>query len=261
MSNDNKAERPLFVALVAGVGCFMLSFVAMGLAPWTTLSSGLEPPPGLKDPYHDENGELTAEGRGKKIYAAEACWHCHSQFVRPVANKPWRYGPKNEPWESMFDVPNHFGTRRIGPDLAREAGRRTNDWHFAHLADPRSTVPRSIMPPYPWMFETGNDGKRVPTEKAKVAFFDLGGAHLELVASTDASSSIARSIEKRGEGLHHICLEVENIDSALALARVAGLPLVNETPVPGAGGSRVAFIHPKGLHGVLIELVERPRKT
>lgn len=101
----------------------------------------------------------------------------------------------------------------------------------------------------------------VPTEKAKVAFFDLGGAHLELVASTDASSSIARSIEKRGEGLHHVCLEVENIDSALALARVAGLPLVNETPVPGAGGSRVAFIHPKGLHGVLIELVERPRKT
>lgn len=167
MSNDNKAERPLFVALVAGVGCFMLSFVAMGLAPWTTLSSGLEPPPGLKDPYHDENGELTAEGRGKKLYAAEACWHCHSQFVRPVANEPWRYGPKSEPWESMFDVPNHFGTRRIGPDLAREAGRRTNDWHFAHLADPRSTVPRSIMPPYPWMFEAGNDGKRVPTEKAK----------------------------------------------------------------------------------------------
>src|SRR5688572_22717643 len=122
MSNDNKAERPLFVALVAGVGCFLLSFVAMGLAPWTTLSSGITPPPGMKDPYHDENGELTAQGRGKIIYAAEACWHCHSQFVRPVANEPWRYGPKSEAWESMFDVPNNFGTRRIGPDLAREAG-------------------------------------------------------------------------------------------------------------------------------------------
>lgn len=101
----------------------------------------------------------------------------------------------------------------------------------------------------------------VPTEKARVAFFDLGGPHLELVASTDPTSSIARSLQKRGEGLHHICLEVKDIDSALVLARAAGLPLVNETPVPGAGGSRVAFLHPKGLSGVLIELVEKPKKT
>jgi methylmalonyl-CoA/ethylmalonyl-CoA epimerase len=101
----------------------------------------------------------------------------------------------------------------------------------------------------------------VPTEKAKVAFFDIGGAHLELVASMDPSSAIARSLDKRGEGLHHICLEVKDIESALTLARAAGLPLVNETPVPGAGGSRVAFVHPKGLSGVLIELVEKPKKT
>lgn len=100
--------------------------------------------------------------------------------------------------------------------------------------------------------------EEVPTEKAKVAFFDLGGAHLELVASTEAGSSISRSIEKRGEGLHHICLEVSDIEATLAIVKLAGIRLVNEAPVPGAGGTRVAFLHPKSLNGVLVELVERP---
>ena len=100
--------------------------------------------------------------------------------------------------------------------------------------------------------------EEVPTEKAKVAFFDLGGAHLELVASTAEGSAIDRSIEKRGEGLHHICLEVQDIERTLAAIKAAGLRLINETPVPGAGGSKVAFVHPKSLNGVMIELVQKP---
>lgn len=103
--------------------------------------------------------------------------------------------------------------------------------------------------------------ERVPTQHADVAFFDIGGAHLELVAPTDEESAVARSIEKRGEGLHHICLEVADIRAMLALLKAAGLPLVNESPVPGAGGTQVAFVHPKGLNGVLIELVEKSEKA
>lgn len=99
--------------------------------------------------------------------------------------------------------------------------------------------------------------EEVPSEKAKVAFFDVGGAHLELVSAATSGSAIARSIEKRGEGLHHICLEVDDIEAALALAKAAGLRLVNEAPVPGAKGSRVAFIHPKSLNGVMVELVQK----
>ena len=101
--------------------------------------------------------------------------------------------------------------------------------------------------------------ERVPTEKADVAFFDVGGAHIELVASTEPGAPIARSIEKRGEGLHHICLEVEDIDATVAVARAAGLAFTTEAPGPGAGGSRVIFVHPKSLSGVLLELVEKPR--
>lgn len=97
----------------------------------------------------------------------------------------------------------------------------------------------------------------VPAEQSKVALFDLGGAHLELVSPLEADSPIARSLEKRGEGLHHICLEVEDIDLALAAMKAKGLQLVNDTPRPGAGGRRVAFVHPKSMHGVLVELVEK----
>ncbi|MCA9555479.1 MAG: methylmalonyl-CoA epimerase [Myxococcales bacterium] len=101
--------------------------------------------------------------------------------------------------------------------------------------------------------------EEVPTEKARVAFFDVGGPHIELVSPTEAGSAIDRSIEKRGEGLHHICLEVEDIEATLALAKAAGLELINDTPRPGAKGTRVAFVHPKALSGVMVELVEKPR--
>lgn len=162
------AEKPMFVLLVAGFGFFMLSFVGMGLGPWLSLSATMDPPAELADanPYRDENGDKNAAGRGRDIYINEGCWHCHSQFVRPVANEEFRYGPVSQAWESMFDVPNTFGTRRIGPDLARQAGRRSDDWHYAHLWNPRSTVPASIMPKYTWLFEQQGDTWQ-PTEKAK----------------------------------------------------------------------------------------------
>jgi methylmalonyl-CoA/ethylmalonyl-CoA epimerase len=97
----------------------------------------------------------------------------------------------------------------------------------------------------------------VPTEAARVAFFDLGGPHLELVMPTGEGSVIARSLERRGEGLHHICLEVADLEKTMAALKAAGLVLTGDSPSPGAGGSRITFVHPKSLHGVLIELVEK----
>lgn len=98
----------------------------------------------------------------------------------------------------------------------------------------------------------------VKTEKAKVAFFPLGETEIELVEGTEQGNPIERFLEKRGEGIHHICLEVANLDVIMGQLRAAGVPLLDETPRPGADGTRVAFIHPKGAHGILIELVELP---
>ena len=165
-NKENAAEKPMFVLMFAGFGCFLLSFIGMGLGPWISLAATMEPPEELAaNPYKDENGETNAIGRGRETYINEGCWHCHSQFVRPVANEEFRYGPVSEAWESMYDVPNTFGTRRIGPDLSREAGRRSDDWHLAHLWNPRSTVPRSIMPKYTWLFEKDGETWK-PTDKA-----------------------------------------------------------------------------------------------
>ncbi len=98
----------------------------------------------------------------------------------------------------------------------------------------------------------------VPTEKVRTAFLPVGESHLELLEPTDPSSVIARFLEKRS-GLHHVCVLVEDIDAALAELKARGVPVLDETPRIGAGGCRVAFVHPRGAAGVLLELKESAR--
>ena len=98
----------------------------------------------------------------------------------------------------------------------------------------------------------------VPTERVRTAFLPAGESHLELLEPTDPSSVIARFLEKRS-GLHHVCVLVEDIDAALAELKARGVPVLDETPRIGAGGCRVAFVHPRGASGVLLELKEGPR--
>ena len=96
---------------------------------------------------------------GRKAYTGEACWHCHSQFVRPVSNEERRFGPvaKAEEYQNELQRPVLFGTRRVGPDLSREGGRRSNDWHAVHLFQPNSLIAGSPMPAYPWYFDGSPD--------------------------------------------------------------------------------------------------------
>ncbi|HEV8433367.1 MAG TPA: methylmalonyl-CoA epimerase [Thermoanaerobaculia bacterium] len=96
----------------------------------------------------------------------------------------------------------------------------------------------------------------VETQKVKTAFLSVGDANLELLEPSSADSPIAKFIEKRGEGIHHICLRVDDLEAHLARLKAEGYRLVNEAPVPGAHGCRVAFLHPSVGNGVLIELSE-----
>ena len=97
----------------------------------------------------------------------------------------------------------------------------------------------------------------VESQKVKTAFLSVGDANLELLEPTSPDSAIAKFIEKRGEGIHHICLRVDDLESHLARLKAEGYRLVNEAPVPGAHGCRVAFLHPSAGNGVLIELSEK----
>lgn len=96
----------------------------------------------------------------------------------------------------------------------------------------------------------------VESQKVKTAFLSVGDSHIELLEPTGADSTVAKFIEKRGEGIHHICLRVDDIETHLARLKAEGYRLINEAPVPGAHGCRVAFLHPAAGNGVLIELSE-----
>ena len=99
--------------------------------------------------------------------------------------------------------------------------------------------------------------EEVATEQVRVAFLPAGDTRIELLEPTSAESAIARFLDRRGEGIHHLCFQVDDIEAALRRLRAAGVRLVDEVPRPGAGGCRVAFVHPKGMGGVLVELVEK----
>ncbi|MFW9606144.1 MAG: cytochrome-c oxidase, cbb3-type subunit II [Pseudomonas sp.] len=111
-----------------------------------------EPVEGLK-PYT----ALQLEGRD--VYIKEGCVGCHSQMVRPFRAETERYGHCSVAGESVWDHPFLWGSKRTGPDLARVGGRYSDDWHRAHLYNPRNVVPESKMPSYPWLVENKLDGQ------------------------------------------------------------------------------------------------------
>ena len=172
--------------LIAGVVTFLLGFFLQGWMPVLTLRKlpvatvaevAQQIPSSFYDladdypvEFHMYFGEVSSASfaraltMGKENYIAEACWHCHSQFVRPVSRENLRFGPVSTPdeYQNLMNLPHLFGTRRVGPDLIREAGKHSNDWQMAHLYEPRNVAPYSVMPSYSWFFD---ENKR-PTERA-----------------------------------------------------------------------------------------------
>ena len=147
------------VASLAGVGFFVMSILLLGIWPGHTLEQQIR----TMSPEHPL--ALTAsESRGRKIYSREGCAYCHTQQIRYVASDIKRFGRATLAWETIFDYPQLWGTRRIGPDLSREASVRSADWQLSHLYAPRALVADSVMPPFPWLFEGAPDR---PTQEAR----------------------------------------------------------------------------------------------
>jgi cytochrome c oxidase cbb3-type subunit 2 len=122
------------------------------ITPLMFIKDTTTPVDGLK-PY----SALQLEGRD--IFIREGCTNCHSQMIRPFRHEVERYGHYSVAGESIWEHPFLWGSKRTGPDLARVGGRYSDDWHYAHLMDPRSVVPQSNMPAYPWLDTTVLDGK------------------------------------------------------------------------------------------------------
>lgn len=168
------------VLLIGGLGFFLFAFLSNAVVPvllyrhlpeksveqlvaenanlmYQFEDLSLRYPETFKKYYEAPTAAAAAEALqlGRRIYIAEGCWHCHSQFVRPVSNESRRWGRVafSEEYQNELQRPVMFGTRRVGPDLSREGGRRGNDWHAVHFFDPPKVSKHSPMPRYPWFFE------------------------------------------------------------------------------------------------------------
>ncbi len=106
---------------------------------------------------------------GRNIYVREGCYNCHSQMIRPLRDEVERYGHYSLAAESMYDHPFQWGSKRTGPDLARVGGKYSDDWHRDHLRNPRSVVPASIMPGYPWLEQNLVDMSHIGDNMAVLA--------------------------------------------------------------------------------------------
>jgi len=142
------------IILIAGVGFYALAMTSQGLLPWlekkTTRPGTVQTIFGTTVP---SPRRTSLEEVGRKVYIREGCWYCHSQYIRPVNRDTDKWGPVSQAGEIAFDLPQMFGTRRIGPELSREGNRRSDEWHYAHHWDPRAVEPESIMPAFTWLFE------------------------------------------------------------------------------------------------------------
>ena len=114
------------------------------IVPLFFQKSTTQPVPGLK-PYD------AVQLAGRDVYLREGCYNCHSQMIRPFRAETERYGHYSVAGESVYDHPFQWGSKRTGPDLARVGGRYSDEWHVAHLMQPRDVVPESNMPAYPWL--------------------------------------------------------------------------------------------------------------
>jgi cbb3-type cytochrome c oxidase subunit II len=153
-------------ASVGGVGFFAMSVLLLGVWPGRTLDEQIR----QTSPAHPLELSVS-EQRGRRIYAREGCAYCHTQQIRYLQRDVDRFGKATLAWETIFDYPHLWGTRRIGPDLSREAVIRTADWQLTHLYAPRSIVRDSVMPAFPWLFD--GDPNR-PRQEARDVLAYLG---------------------------------------------------------------------------------------
>ena len=141
---------------------------------------------------------------GRNVYVREGCYNCHSQMIRPLRDEVERYGHYSLAAESMYDRPFQWGSKRTGPDLARVGGKYSDDWHRDHLNAPKSVVPGTVMPAYPWLAQTELDPSHIGDELAVQAVLGvpytaemIAKAETDMRAQASADAPDAAELSKR----------------------------------------------------------------
>jgi cytochrome c oxidase cbb3-type subunit 2 len=171
---------------------FVVLFGALvEIVPLFFQRSTTEPVPGLK-PY------TSLQLAGRDVYLREGCYNCHSQMIRPFRAETLRYGHYSMAGEFVYDHPFQWGSKRTGPDLQRVGGKYSDEWHSAHLLNPRDVVPESNMPAYPWLGQNKVDPagmaprmKALRTVGVPYSDADIAGAADEVKGKTELEAVIA----------------------------------------------------------------------
>ena len=195
MSEQPKFSHETVERKVSWLGVWIVIVIAIGglveIVPLYLSNEVTTAAPGVK-PY----AALALEGRD--IYIREGCYGCHSQMIRALRAETERYGHYSLAGESVYDHPFQFGSKRTGPDLARVGGRYSDEWHRAHLTNPRDVVPESNMPAYGWLANSvvaadGTAAKMRALRKVGVPYTDeeIAKSREELKGKTEADALIA----------------------------------------------------------------------
>jgi cytochrome c oxidase cbb3-type subunit 2 len=189
MNHENiEKHTGLMVVLIIAV----ISFGGLvEILPLFSQQAVTEPVDGLKP-----LSALQLEGRD--IYIREGCHVCHTQMIRPLRTETERYGHYSVAGEFVYEHPFLWGSKRTGPDLARVGNRYSEDWQYAHLYDPRSVVPASTMPAFPWLFERELSGELTPDKMRALRIVgvpyedaDIAGATDMVAGHTEAEALVA----------------------------------------------------------------------
>lgn len=183
MKNHDIVEKNIGLMLVLVI--VAISFGSLvELVPPFFLPETTKPTEGLKP--------LSAiELEGRDVYIREGCHVCHTQMVRPLRAEVERYGHYSVAGESVYDHPFLWGSKRTGPDLARVGGRYSDNWHRAHFYNPRSLVPKSNMPAFPWLFDNKLDGSDTAAKMKALKAVGVPYTQLDIDAAQEAVTGVS----------------------------------------------------------------------
>jgi cytochrome c oxidase cbb3-type subunit I/II len=176
---------------------------------------------------------------GRDIYIREGCYNCHSQMIRPILAETKRYGEYSKPGEFVYDHPFQWGSRRIGPDLAREGGKQSPFWHTLHFQDPRQVVTGSMMPAYPWLLKNALAIDTIPSRLKAMRRLGVPYAMTDDEASADARKQAAEIAAQIKASNGPADLETREVVAVIAYLQRLGTDLFKTPAAPAAPGTPV----------------------
>jgi cytochrome c oxidase cbb3-type subunit 2 len=206
-------SRPILFALTA-VGVILVGTIVTMFVPMLTIS--MHPKLESLKPY------TALQLAGRDIYQREGCVNCHTQEIRPLKTEVMRYGEYSKAGEFAYDRPFLWGSKRTGPDLAREGGKYPDAWHVQHFANPRALVPVSVMPVYGWLAKEKLDPKRIE-------------AHMKVNGFPYTADELAQLAAKTGQ------------DALIAYVQQLGTAVPRAVPAPvtvATGAERAGIVNP-----------------